>query len=690
MLHRNIAFGYVIPLLLSAVLVFLVMTLSGRDFTPGDPHMMWVKENSDVSTVEEISSAVDRVAETTGSTIVLDISDLRDPGHVRHFYIAAGDPSGPGAEWLENGYPDFSPAMRTEVHPFSELSLADPRGTYLIFGDEDDVSTVQGALADVGLTGDLVLNDDERMPHLGDYLSKGDLFNALVTAALCIAVVVGSGVLLSARFYGVMRLNGHSYLRILGSDLWRALRVWAAAALAIIVLVLTFLGYYNGWAQLAAFTALTGALVAGLTAVALAAHSLALGMLHLSDVLSALKGRLPLRSTIVATYTVRITVLVLAFGAIIALADSAREVDASQDGFDHFAEAGDTSQVKFLGSVRVEEMKEAFDTDVGPWLREADADGRTILVRPGQADQYLPSGSPYPDFEALLVNDTYLREQELLSPEGERHGPGESVRILVPESRADLAPALAEGVQEWLDFEMRDEDRDADPVDIEVLALADGQQAFTYGRTDLDDLTTTPLLDDPVIVVVPNGMLPASSYAHRASQGHLLFRDPTDVETAIAQEPLSAYVNGLQPVALAAADQHDQLLSELRIRAANLAALAVVVALTGLAACLIYVRTRAQNIFARHISGWTFAATHRRMLLAEACVMTGFVGWATWWTLNRLALRRNPETFSPEVFGTTGTEPLVAAGVAAVALALVLATLVLFHRRIVREGASQA
>ncbi|WP_017558056.1 hypothetical protein [Nocardiopsis baichengensis] len=686
MLHRNIAFGYIIPLLLSVVLVFLVMALSGRDFTAGDPHMIWVRENSDISTVAEVSTAVEGVAKTTGSTIILEISDLRDPGNVRHFYIAAGDPAGPGAEWLENGYPDFSPAMRTEVHSFSDLSLADPRGNYLIFGDEDDVSTVQGALADVGLTGDLVLNDGERMPHRGDYLLKGDLFNALVTAALCIAVVVGSGVLLSARFYGVARLNGHSYLRILGCDLWRVVRVWAAAALAVTVLVLTFLGYYNGWAQLGAFAALTGSLVAGLTVVALAAHALALGMLHLSDVLSALKGRLPVRSTIVATYTVRIAVLVLAFGAIVALADSAREVDASQDGFDHFAEAGDTSQIKFLGSVRVEEMEEAFETDVGPWLREADADGRTILTSPGQADQYVPPGSPYPDFETLLVNDTYLREQELFSPEGERHGPGESVRILVPESRADLAPTLAEGVQGWLDFETRDDDT----VDIEVLALADGQQAFTYGRTDLADLTTTPLLDDPVIVVIPNGMLPASSYAHRASQGHLLFRDPTDVETAIAQEPLSAYVNGLQPVALAAADQHDQLLSELRIRAANLAALAVVVALTGLAACLIYVRTRAQNIFARHISGWTFAATHRRMLLAETCVMAGFVGWATWWTLNRLALRRNPETFSPEAIGTTGTEPLVAAGVAAVALALVLATLVLFHRRIVREGASQA
>lgn len=688
MLHRNIAFGYIIPLLLSTVLVFLVMSFADREMPAGDPHFLWIRDNSNISTSAEVATAVEEAAESTASTVVLDVSDLRDPGNLRHFYIANGDPSSPESEWLQDGYPDFSPAMRTEVHPFSELSLADPRGFYLVYGEEEDVPVIQDTLAEVGLTGDFIRQDDERRLQREDYLLEGDLFNALVTTALCVVVVVGSGVLLGARSYGVMRLNGHSYLRILSHDLVRAVRVWMITALATTVLVLTFLSLYNGWAQLREFVALTGYLVAVLTAVALAAHVLALGILHLSDVLGGLKGKLPVRSTIMATYTVRIAVLVLAFGAIGALADSAREVQAAQDGFDHFLEADETSQITFLGSVRVEEMETAFETDIGPWLGDADADGRTILVRPGEADYFVPPGSPYPDFEALLVNDTYLRYQELLSPQGERHGPGESVRVLLPESRADLAPTLAEGVREWLDFELRD--ADSVDIDVEILALADGQQAFTYGRIEQSTLTATPLLTDAVIVVIPNGTLPAPSYAHLASQGYLLFPDPTDVETAIVQEPLSDYVNGLQPVALAAADQHDRLLAELRIRTANLVALGVVVALTGLAACLVYVRTRAQHIFARHISGWSFAATHRRMLLAEACVMVGFVGWATWWTLNRLALLQNPETFSPEVVGTTGTEPLVAAGVAGTALALVVAVLVLFHRRIVREGASQS
>lgn len=686
MLHRNIAFGYIIPLFLSTVMAFLVMSLADQDMAAGDPHFLWIRENSHTSTSAEVATAVQEVAESTRSTVVLDIPDLRDPGNLRHFYVAVGDSSGPGSTWIENGYPEFSPAMRTETHPFSDLSLADPRGYYMVFGEEEAAFVIQDKLADLGLTGDFAHRDDERVLQREDYLLEGDLFNALVTTALCIVVVAGSGVLLSAKSYGVMRLNGHSYLRILGHDLFRAARVWAVSALATTALVLAFLGLYNGWAQLREFAALTGYLVAGLTAVALAAHVLALGMLHLSDVLGALKGRLPVRSTILVTYTVRITVLVLAFGAIGALVDSAREVRAAQDGFDHFVEAGDTSQITFLGSVRVEEMEEAFETDIGPWLRQADADERTILARPGQTDYYVPPDSPYPDFEALLVNDTYLRHQELLSPDGERYGPGESVRILIPESHAGLTPTLLEGTEAWLDFEMRD----GDSVDVEALALADGQQAFTYGRTEQATLTATPLFTDAVIIVVPNGMLPASTYAHLASQGYLLFPSPTDVETAIVQEALSDYVNGLQPVALAAADHHDRLLSEVRIRAANLAALGVVVALTGLAACLVYVRTRAQHIFARHISGWTFTATHRRMLLAEACVMAGFVGWATWWALDRLALLQNPETFSPEVTGATETGPFIAAGVAGITLALVLATLVFFHRRIVREGASQA
>jgi hypothetical protein len=106
-----------------------------------------------------------------------------------------------------------------------------------------------------------------------------------------------------------------------------------------------------------------------------------------------------------------------------------------------------------------------------------------------------------------------------------------------------------------------------------------------------------------------------------------VFPDPGTAEETIAEPPYSTYVNGLQPVAARAADQRAALVQDLRLQGFNLAAATAVLLMTAVAACVIHVRTQAQTIFARHLSGWTFAATHRRLLLVEVALAAGFVGW---------------------------------------------------------------
>lgn len=75
------------------------------------------------------------------------------------------------------------------------------------------------------------------------------------------------------------------------------------------------------------------------------------------------------------------------------------------------------------------------------------------------------------------------------------------------------------------------------------------------------------------------------------------------------------------------------------------------------------------------------------MLIAAA-----FTGWATWDTVTTLAALDDPAlpVVPVEAMNTTGAEPFHAAGIALVSLSIILVTLVSFHRRIVREGASQA
>ncbi|GAA4893858.1 hypothetical protein HNR25_001495 [Streptomonospora salina] len=127
----------------------------------------------------------------------------------------------------------------------------------------------------------------------------------------------------------------------------------------------------------------------------------------------------------------------------------------------------------------------------------------------------------------------------------------------------------------------------------------------------------------------------------------------------------------------------------MRIESFNLTGASAVLLLTAIAVCIVAVRARAQTVFARHISGWTFLATHRRFLAVEAAIALGFVGWFTWDTPAALQARRTAAGRLSELT-TPGFEPLYAAGIAAVGLALAVGALAVFHRRIVREGASQA
>ena len=77
-------------------------------------------------------------------------------------------------------------------------------------------------------------------------------------------------------------------------------------------------------------------------------------------------------------------------------------------------------------------------------------------------------------------------------------------------------------------------------------------------------------------------------------------------------------------------------------------------------------------------------------IAAEAAVAVGFVGWATWDTLTALAAQNDPTRALIPGTETTGVEPFYALGIAAASLAITVAALALFHRRIVREGTSQA
>jgi hypothetical protein len=212
----------------------------------------------------------------------------------------------------------------------------------------------------------------------------------------------------------------------------------------------------------------------------------------------------------------------------------------------------------------------------------------------------------------------------------------------------------------------------ASAPDVAVLPAADGQTLFTYGAGERLG-AALPLLDEPVVIALPNGaVLSDNGYVNHLSGRQTVFPDPGVVEAFRSRSPAaSRYVSMVEPLSTSARTAHARTVHTLRAELFNLAGAGSVLLLTAVAACVVHVRARAQEIFARHISGWCFLTTHRRLLTTAAAVAAVFVGLAVG---------------APG----SGAEPLHAAGIALVSLTLTLGALAYFHRRVVREGAGQA
>ena len=153
-------------------------------------------------------------------------------------------------------------------------------------------------------------------------------------------------------------------------------------------------------------------------------------------------------------------------------------------------------------------------------------------------------------------------------------------------------------------------------------------------------------------------------------------------------------MTGMSPVGQNAALKLRELVGEFRLQLFNLAVAVAVLLITGVGVCIVHSRKNAQAIFARHISGWTFTATHRPVLALEALLAVLLAVWVPFqvWQQNREldryeALGIPPPRAPVEI---TGLDLGVTGGLVAVEVAAVLLALVVFHRRIVQEGASES
>lgn len=700
MLSRSVKFAHVVLLVFTALASFLFLR-GMEQLEPLEASAHVVVEDDParqpVSSTQE-TAAVEAVARAQGVTIARETPDLGRPENLRHLYLAVGDPQAASAAWLRAGYPAFSDDMRTVVHPLSEARYLEPRGDYYVFGAPQARQELVAALDRLGFRargGPLSLSTWFSESTLGPHAEA--LEWCLLAVMLAAVIAVGAGVVLNARAYGVLRLQGYGFGRIAWRDLTQLGVFWVRAAAVVAAGVLGGLWLYNGLAGRDLFALVCLALLGVSTLAAVLAHVLALMLTQRVSLLGALKGEVSAPLTLVSIYGVRIVAALLALTIADGAVDAGQQLGEYQVTREAYARLGPATHIQLKGRESPRESARQDDA-VGSWLRQLDREGHLLLtVNMDRLGDYsmLHTGDPHRNM--LVVNEAVLARQAVLDPSGLpiRSAPPsrDKVRVLVPQSLPGDPATVADAVT--TNFRMGHTQQGFSPnakaLDVQTVPTKAGQSIFTFGAGVRNKVEYRSFVRDPVIVVLSDsaGLLENSFYSAYASEGYVAVSDPQEVLRALGDPQLRGYLYSLSPVAQQAAVEYRDAGREVRLTLLDAAAALGVLGLTGMAVVVVYTRKRAQTVFVRYISGWTFTKTHLALIAVESALAAFLAGWTGWdtWTTMRLE-QASPSTKDPLPLG--GWEPVVMVGITGIGAGITLATLALLQRRLVRNRSAEA
>ncbi|MFD5028751.1 hypothetical protein [Streptomyces sp. NPDC058373] len=696
MLHRGVKFAHALVLAFSALFSFLFLRSFEDQWTLGYDAVVQVTESRDTTTGSAIGKAVEAFARDHDVTVGRQELNLEHPDRSRDLYLTG---TGPRAEWIDGGYPTFSPGQATVTRPYAEISDRDPRGMYYLFGDPDAVGPFLELMQQQGLTA--WHPQPASLDELSYSYAGSALAGSLIVVALVCLTMTGAGVLLNAKSYGVLRLQGMSLPAILARDVRCLARPWMGALVLVTVFTTGLLAWYNRLAWFGLFALLAVGTALAFTALVLAAHAGTLALTARTGILAALKGEIPARSTAYAAYLVRIPALLLALGIAASVLQAGQDLTRRQEHLSVYEKVGDASAIRLNGYLGAPDALKQMETKIGPWLRHADGNGEIVLA--GHRDLARSrDAQDIPAADFVVANETFLAQQKILAPDG-RPDPGTTGRkgrilLLVPEGLTAFTDRLAALAPNLVSPSAPDQiTRDQ----IDVRPTAADQEIFTYNArgsraAGQDRPSDASFLTDPVVAVLPNGSeyLSDKGYTSYASQRSIVFPDPTDITDGIATRGLRNEVVGISPVAADAAQAIRDITADFRLRVFNLAVALMVLLVAGIGVVIVHSRKNAQLIFARHIHGWTFTATHRTLLAAEAAIVTLLVCWIPYQVhqanqgLEQYAAMGIPAPRDPVEI--TGQDLTVIAGLSLVEIATALTVLAVFHRRIVKEGSTEA
>lgn len=679
MTHRGTRLAYVLVLLYAAAAAFLVVRGLEEAGVLGADHVVLVTGESGAG-ADRTVTAVQDVARTQGVDVGRLVDDVTAPGERRHLYLAVGRPDATPAGWLRDGYPAFGPQGRTDVHDLADLGLVDPRGYYVVFGDDRGRDALTAELRRLGY---VVETRAYYAPAaIAQWVAGQPLGVGLLVVTLLVVVVVAAGVLGGVKSYAVQRLHGAAGGTLLLRDLRDVARVVLVAGGALALLVAAGLRLWNGGAQWHAYATVALATAGALLLVVLVAHAAAIALTGRVPVLESLQGRLPAHGTTAAVYLVRVPALVLAVSAAVTATVSATDVADRRAALDSWAAAGDAASLSFSPMLSPAETRR-LSVRAGEWLADEEAAGRTVMAVQDRLELLAPGATG----DVLLVNSTYLAQQDVRTTDGERvtGPPTGTVLVLVPQDRAAGTAGLTRALAAWA----RSGPGDATPT-VTTLTVPSGTELFTYASRRGTSQGAT--LTGAVVVVVDaaSGVVRPDDYMAWASQGAVLVLEPQRALAQAQAAGLTDFVTSFRPAQQEAADVYAEVLRELRLHLANVVAALLVLLATAVGLGQVYTRSHAQRLFVTYVHGWSFVRTHRGLLAVEGALLLGVVGASAWATATLLTAPEGTTGGGEQALALGGLQPVLASGWALVNAAFVVATLVVLTRRLVRTRSAEA
>lgn len=573
----------------------------------------------------------------------------------------------------------------TEIRDIGESINIDPRGYYYVFGDPGATEALQILFANLGLRATRVPLPDLRI-IFRLFFRQALQWLFLIICAATISIV-GLSAIFNSKFYGIQRLQGRSFSRVILGDFVQSVIFFFQAMLFASLATMTCLYIYNGLNQIVTFLSLAVVFIVVLATLSFTAHIAAVALTFRISITGAIKGEIAAAWVMLSAYAVRISAVFITFVVAVDALAVWQRLDSQEISQSQWRSAGGAVHILLNGAL--EEESDQQMTAVGRWVHQEDNEGRVILVVRRKLREFMHNA---PAADVLVVNDTYLAKQDVLLESGEtvdRKDEKSRVRVLIPPTYERNREKIIASVSEWISFVT---DLSETPKrEVIGLTMRAGQSLFTYGSGSAS--IQNPSLDDPIVIAIPSrsNMLPDKEYANYATMASVVFLDPDDVHKARTDKKMAAYINGVQPIAQRAAYEYQNDTRELAFQIGNLGIAATVILITILSACLAYCRKNAQRIFARAIHGWPLFSTYSRLLAFEVVLAISAVAWVAQDTAFRLRVRENgtPSSMPPSVVealtSVTGWEPVTVAVIAAAGIWLVLIVLAILNKRLIKE-----